>query len=62
MRRHQPSHRYEAPQLSAPHKATAASAAARLTQDAQPGAAAWAVADNADPQAPSQLSLMEPSA
>jgi 3-oxoacyl-[acyl-carrier protein] reductase len=41
--------------ISAPHEATAASAAARLNQDAQPGAAAWAVADNADPQAPSQL-------
>jgi 3-oxoacyl-[acyl-carrier protein] reductase len=41
--------------ISAPHEATAALAAARLNQDAQPGAAAWAVADNADPQAPSQL-------
>jgi 3-oxoacyl-[acyl-carrier protein] reductase len=41
--------------LSAPHETTAAAAAARLTQDAAPGAAAWAVADNADPAAPSQL-------
>ena len=40
--------------LSAPHQATAAAAAARLTQDGAP-AAAWAVADNADPAAPGQL-------
>ena len=36
--------------LSAPHETTAAAAAARLTRDAGPGAAAWAVADNADPR------------
>jgi len=41
--------------LSAPHETTAAAAAARLTQDAAPGAVAWAVADNADPAAPGQL-------
>src|SRR6266702_3281627 len=41
--------------LSAPHETTAAAAAARLTQNAAPGAAAWAVADNADPAAPGQL-------
>ena len=41
--------------LSAPHETTAAAAAARLAQDAGPGAAAWAVADNADPAAPGQL-------
>ena len=41
--------------LSAPHETTATAAAARLTQDAGPGAAAWAVADNADPAAPGQL-------
>jgi 3-oxoacyl-[acyl-carrier protein] reductase len=46
--------------LSAPHETTAAAAAARLTQDAAPGAtvpgaAAWAVADNADPATPGQL-------
>ncbi len=41
--------------LSAPHETTATAAAARLTQDARPGAAAWAVADNADPAAPGQL-------
>jgi 3-oxoacyl-[acyl-carrier protein] reductase len=41
--------------LSAPHEATAAAAAARLGQAATPGAAAWTVADNADPAAPSQL-------
>ena len=41
--------------LSAPHETTAAAAAARLTQDAAPGAAAWAVSDNADPAAPGQL-------
>ena len=41
--------------ISAPHQTTAAAATARLTQDAGPGAAAWAVADNADPAAPGQL-------
>ena len=41
--------------LSAPHKTTGASATARLTQDAAPGAADWAVVDNADPAAPGQL-------
>jgi 3-oxoacyl-[acyl-carrier protein] reductase len=41
--------------LSAPHETTAAAAVARLTQDAGPGAAAWVVADNADPAAPGQL-------
>jgi 3-oxoacyl-[acyl-carrier protein] reductase len=41
--------------LSAPHEVTAASAAARLTQDTTPGAAAWVVADNADPATPGQL-------
>ena len=40
---------------SARHETTAAAATARLTQDAGPGAAAWAVADNADPAAPGQL-------
>jgi 3-oxoacyl-[acyl-carrier protein] reductase len=40
--------------LSAPHEPAAATAAARLT-DTGPGAAAWAVADNADPAAPGQL-------
>ncbi len=41
--------------LSAPHESTAAAAAARLTQDAGPGAAAWAIADNASSATPSQL-------
>src|SRR5215467_450032 len=41
--------------LSAPHESTAASAAARLTRDAGPGAAGWAVVDNADPTAPGRL-------
>jgi 3-oxoacyl-[acyl-carrier protein] reductase len=41
--------------LSAPHEATAAAAVARLTQNAPAGAAAWAVADNADPAALGQL-------
>ena len=41
--------------LSGPREATAASAAGRLTQDTAPGAADWAVADNADPAAPDQL-------
>jgi len=41
--------------ISAPHEATAASAAARLTEGATSGAAGWAVADNADPAAADQL-------
>jgi 3-oxoacyl-[acyl-carrier protein] reductase len=41
--------------LTAPHEATGAAAAARLAQDHAPDAAAWAVADNADPAAPGQL-------
>jgi 3-oxoacyl-[acyl-carrier protein] reductase len=42
--------------LSAPHQATATSAAARLAQDAAAaGAAAWVVADNADPATPGRL-------
>ncbi len=42
--------------LSAPHEATAASAAARLTQDSASAAAvAWVVADNADPRTPDRL-------
>ena len=41
--------------VSGPHEATAAAAAAHLTQDAAPGAVGWAVADNADPAAPSEL-------
>jgi len=41
--------------LSAPHESTAAAAAARLTHGAAPGAAAWILADNADPAAPGQL-------
>jgi 3-oxoacyl-[acyl-carrier protein] reductase len=42
--------------LSAPHQATASSAVARLAQDAAAaGAAAWVVADNADPAAPGRL-------
>jgi 3-oxoacyl-[acyl-carrier protein] reductase len=41
--------------LSAPHETTAAAAVARLTQNAAPGAAAWVVADNADPAVPGQL-------
>jgi 3-oxoacyl-[acyl-carrier protein] reductase len=41
--------------LSAPHESTTAAAAARLTQGTAPGAAAWAIADNADPAAPGQL-------
>ena len=41
--------------ISAPHEATAASAAARLTQNVAPDAAAWVVADNADPATPSEL-------
>ena len=41
--------------LSAPHESTAAAAAARLTQGDAPGAAAWTIADNADPATPGQL-------
>jgi 3-oxoacyl-[acyl-carrier protein] reductase len=41
--------------LSAPHQTTAAAATARLTEGAPPGAAAWAVADNASPATPGQL-------
>ena len=41
--------------LSAPHQATAAAAVSRLGQNAAAGAAAWIVADNADPAAPNQL-------
>jgi 3-oxoacyl-[acyl-carrier protein] reductase len=42
--------------LSAPHEATAASAVARLAQDAAAAApAAWVVADNADPATPGRL-------
>jgi 3-oxoacyl-[acyl-carrier protein] reductase len=41
--------------LSGPHQASAAAAVARLTEEAGPGAAGWAVADNADPAAPGQL-------
>jgi 3-oxoacyl-[acyl-carrier protein] reductase len=41
--------------ISAPHESTAATAAARLAQDAASGTAAWAVVDNADPTAPGQL-------
>jgi 3-oxoacyl-[acyl-carrier protein] reductase len=41
--------------ISAPHEATAAAAVARLAQGGGPGAAAWTVADNSDPAAPSQL-------
>jgi 3-oxoacyl-[acyl-carrier protein] reductase len=42
--------------LSAPHEATASSAAARLTQrSASPDAVAWIVADNADPGTPDRL-------
>ena len=42
--------------LSAPHEATASSAVARLAQDAAAaGAAAWVVADNADPATPGRL-------
>jgi len=38
--------------LSAPHEATASSAAARLAQDAAADVAAWVIADNADPSHP----------
>jgi 3-oxoacyl-[acyl-carrier protein] reductase len=42
--------------LSAPHEATAASAVARLAQDAAAAEpAAWVVADNADPATPGRL-------
>jgi 3-oxoacyl-[acyl-carrier protein] reductase len=42
--------------LSAPHEATASSAAARLTQKSEsPDAVAWVVADNADPGTPDRL-------
>jgi 3-oxoacyl-[acyl-carrier protein] reductase len=42
--------------LSAPHEATAASAAARLTQfSGAPDAVAWVVADNADQRTPDRL-------
>jgi 3-oxoacyl-[acyl-carrier protein] reductase len=42
--------------LSAPHEATASSAAARLARDASGAdAVAWVVADNADPATPSGL-------
>src|SRR5947207_314450 len=41
--------------LSAPHEATASSAAARLAPDAAADVAAWVVADNADPATPSRL-------
>jgi 3-oxoacyl-[acyl-carrier protein] reductase len=42
--------------LSAPHQATASSAVARLAKDASVAdAAAWVVADNADPAAPGRL-------
>ena len=41
--------------LSAPSESTAAAAVARLAQDHGPGAAAWAIADNADPATPDQL-------
>jgi 3-oxoacyl-[acyl-carrier protein] reductase len=41
--------------LSAPHEATAAAAAARLTPNATTAGAAWVVADNADPDTPGRL-------
>jgi 3-oxoacyl-[acyl-carrier protein] reductase len=41
--------------LSAPHEATAAAAAARLTQNDPAGTAAWITTDNADPATPGQL-------
>jgi 3-oxoacyl-[acyl-carrier protein] reductase len=42
--------------LSAPHEATASSAAGRLTENsASPDAVAWVVADNADPGTPDRL-------
>ena len=47
--------------LSGPNESSAAAAAARLNQDAAPGAAAWTVADNADPAAPGQLIALVPA-
>jgi 3-oxoacyl-[acyl-carrier protein] reductase len=45
--------------LSAPHEATASSAAARLTEtSASPDAVAWVIADNADPGTPNRLIAM----
>src|SRR6476661_715532 len=41
--------------LSAPHEATASSAAARLAPDAAADVVAWVVADNADPATPGRL-------
>ena len=41
--------------ISAPHEATATAAVARLERDDQPGAAAWVIADNADPATPAAL-------
>ena len=41
--------------LSAPHEATASSAAARLAPDVAADVAAWVVADNADPATPGRL-------
>ena len=42
--------------LSAPHEATASSAAARLTRNAAAGhLVAWVIADNADPATPDRL-------
>jgi 3-oxoacyl-[acyl-carrier protein] reductase len=42
--------------LSSPHEATAAAAAARLTQDAgAPDSVTWIVADNSDPATPDRL-------
>src|SRR6201995_4309325 len=41
--------------LSAPHEATASSAAARLAPDAAADVAAWVIADNADPATPGRL-------
>src|SRR6266496_6096742 len=41
--------------LSAPHEATASSAAARLAPDAAADVAAWVTADNADPATPGRL-------
>jgi hypothetical protein len=42
--------------LSAPHEATAAAAAARLTQNAATtGTATWVAADNSDPATPGRL-------
>jgi 3-oxoacyl-[acyl-carrier protein] reductase len=41
--------------LSAPHEASAAAAADRLTPNATAAAVSWAVADNADPATPGRL-------